>query len=66
MIELGKRADVLGVDQLKPLSRRDQLQLVGKRPDRMPDTQGGRLVCGYNQGLGERLIVIRCDSTGET
>lgn len=54
MNELGKRAEVFNSDLLEPMS------VVG-RPNSFPVLKDGKsLVCGYDQGLGERLIV--CDS----
>jgi len=51
--ELGKKEDVFGIVRLS---------LVQCNPDRAPDKtpeipEGHSVICGYNQGLGERLIV---------
>lgn len=54
MIELGKKTEIFGADLLKRLS------LYG-RPTTMPRVPTGHnVICGYDQGLGERMIV--CES----
>ena len=51
MYELGKKSEIFGTDLLKPLN------LYG-RPTSMPTLVGNEMViCGYDQGLGERMIV---------
>jgi hypothetical protein len=55
MIELGKRDEIFGAELLKPL------QEIYGRPTSMPRVPEGHLViCGYDQGLGERIFV--CES----
>jgi hypothetical protein len=57
VIELGKKSEIFGADKLVPL------QMYGK-PERMPKLiTGHKLICGYDQGLGERLFV--CESLVE-
>jgi len=55
MIELGKRDEVFGADLLQPLT-------IAGRPTRMPSLPSAehKVICGYDQGLGERLFV--CES----
>jgi hypothetical protein len=55
MFELGKRSEIFGAELLKPLS-------IGYgRPSQMPSLpQGHDVICGYDQGLGERMFV--CES----
>lgn len=52
MLELGKKKDVFGAELLQPIS-------ISGRPTRMPQLPSDKhsLVCGYDQGLGERLFV---------
>lgn len=55
MIELGKKSECFGVDLLVPLRN------VHGRPTRLPPVpDGSQVICGYDQGLGERLFV--CES----
>lgn len=57
MIELGKKKDVFGSDLLRPIHLYD-------RPRVMPTVHGEeKVICGYDQGLGERLFV--CDDLGD-
>lgn len=54
MIELGMKDEIFGADDLVLLS-------ISGRPTSMPRVQDGhQVICGYNQGLGERVIV--CES----
>ena len=54
MFELGKKSEIFGAELIKSLS-------VSGRPSRMPSLpQGHDVICGYDQGLGERMIV--CES----
>lgn len=58
MFELGKKDEIFGVDLLKPVEFRfDERNLEGRplKMPRLPD--GDSLVAGYDQGLGERMIV---------
>lgn len=55
MIELGNRKDLFGTELLKPLD-------VRGRPKSMPFVPAGcKVICGYDQGLGERMFV--CETT---
>ncbi len=57
MLELGKKDEIFGAELLKPLP------LYGQ-PTSMPRLQQGeKVICGYDQGLGERMIV--CDNLEE-
>jgi len=54
MIELGKKDEIFGAELLQ------LLQLYG-RPSSLPHLSGEeKVICGYDQGLGERIIV--CES----
>lgn len=54
MIELGKKSELFGVELLQPL------EIFG-RPTSMPYLSGDdKVICGYDQGLGERMFV--CES----
>jgi hypothetical protein len=54
MFELGKRSEIFSAELLEPLS-------IYGRPSQMPSLpQGHDVICGYDQGLGERMIV--CES----
>jgi len=56
MFELGKRDECFGTELLRPIT----LSGFG-RPTSFPSVPTGHsLICGYDQGLGERLIV--CES----
>ncbi len=55
MIELGKKSECFGTERLVPL------QKVYGRPTQLPYVpEGSKVICGYDQGLGERLFV--CES----
>ena len=56
MIELGEKSHIIGVELLRPIKN-----IVG-RPQAMPliENSGDKVICGYDQGLGERIIV--CES----
>ena len=54
MIELGKKSEIFGADKLRLLN-------LSGWPNRMPTLVGKeRVICGYNQGLDERMFV--CES----
>jgi hypothetical protein len=54
-VELGKKDEIFGADKLKPIA------LPPGRPETMPRIQPEeQVICGYDQGLGERMIV--CES----
>ena len=60
MIELGKKDEIFGVEKLKPLGE----QVGSNRPTEMPRLgPDHKVICGYDQGLGERMIV--CESLEE-
>lgn len=51
MFELGKRSDVFGDQEIA------KLRIFGE-PSQFPRLpEGHNLICGYDQGLGERMIV---------
>ena len=51
MINLGKKDQVFGADQLIPLK-------IEGRPTQLPTTpEESKVLCEFNQGLGERIIV---------
>ncbi len=52
MIELGKKDELFGIELLEPLNLRvSELRA-------MPALKSGHsILCGYDQGLGERMIV---------
>lgn len=51
MKELGKRNDIFGIDFAIDTS-------ISGRPKNFPNiSKGSSVVCGYDQGLGERMIV---------
>ena len=57
MYELGKRSDCFGMELL-------QLQQIYGEPKNFPVLPANhKLICGYDQGLGERMIV--CESLEE-
>ena len=57
MIELGMKGAVAGANLLKPLD-------IHGRPIAMPSLlPGHKVICGYDQGSGERLLV--CDTLAE-
>lgn len=55
MRELGKKSEIFGADLLRPLN-------IGyQRPTQMPRLgKGDAVIAGFDQGLGERMIV--CDN----
>lgn len=58
MVELGKKSEVVGADKLVTL------QGIHGRPSRLPRiAEGHKVICGYDQGLGERLFV--CETLGD-
>lgn len=62
MIELGKKDEIFGKDLLKPLGFA-QLQ-THNRPIVFPMLESGhRVIAGYDQGLGERMIVCEGSMT---
>lgn len=52
MIELGKKEEIFGLELLAPIA-------LHGRPSVMPTVPDDHkvVICGYNQGLGERMIV---------
>ena len=61
MIELGKKNEISGAELLQPLTLGFSDKDLSGRPTRMPSVPSGHsVVCGYDQGLGERIIV--CES----
>jgi hypothetical protein len=64
MIELGKKNECFGVDDpglFQPLTTGERLRMGVSRPVALPNLpEGWDLICGYDQGLGERLLV--CES----
>jgi hypothetical protein len=53
--ELGKKDEIFGAELLR------SIQGIHGRPTQMPFLRGDdKVICGYNQGLGERMIV--CES----
>lgn len=51
MQELGKKDEIFGADKLVKLN-------IIERPNKMPKLKENEsLICGYDQGLGERMIV---------
>ena len=53
MIELGEKDNLFGDDQLEPYAG-----FRSQRPMQMPSFDDDKkLICGYDQGLGERMIV---------
>jgi len=54
MYELGKKDEIFGADKLVPLN-------ISRKPTEYPALkEGEKVICGYDQGLGERLFV--CDN----
>lgn len=52
LVELGKKDEIFGAELLQ------RLQGVYGRPTRMPHLpEGHSVICGYDQGLGERMFV---------
>jgi hypothetical protein len=65
VIDLGKRDKIFGADLLRDLDQAEKLRCFAGhgwgRPIAFPKLrEGDSLICGYDQGLGERLFV--CDS----
>ena len=57
MFELGKKDECFGTEQLKPLKGRLGQPLYGE-PTAFPMLgENESVICGYDQGLGEQLIV---------
>lgn len=57
MYELGKKSEIPGADNLIPLK-------ISGRPTAMPVLkEGEKVICGYDQRLGERLII--CENLTE-
>lgn len=55
MIELGLKSEIFGADQLQRVSMSNDMD---GRPARMPKLDDNKsLICGYDQGLGERMFV---------
>lgn len=61
MIDLGKKSEMFGAELLQPVTSVFSLG----RPSRMPvlPSASHRVICGYNQGVGEHMIV--CESLEE-
>lgn len=62
MFELGKKSEIFGAELLRPLRTYTDIQVDSRgRPTAMPHLGGQEMViAGYDQGLGERMIV--CES----
>lgn len=65
MIELGKRGEIFGEELLRDLDQHEIVRCFSNYGSGWPTDfpklrDGDSLVCGYDQGLGERLIV--CES----
>lgn len=62
MYELGKKKEIAGAENLRLLKVYGEIQVDSLgRPTRFPVLLGDdKLVAGYDQGLGERMIV--CES----
>jgi len=62
MIELGKKSEIFGAEKLEPLN---PISFGGiGRPMVMPRVpQDHKVICGYDQGLGERIFV--CETLEE-
>ncbi len=57
MRELGKKDEIFGAELLRPVR-------IDQRPTSMPALKDDeKVICGYDQGLGERMIV--CDSIAD-
>jgi hypothetical protein len=55
MYELGKREECFGMELLQPLNVN---AYGGCKPEFRPQVpEGHAIVCGFDQGLGERMIV---------
>jgi len=57
MINLGKKADVIGADELRELTVTTPITQLPSLP------ANHRVICGFEQGLGEKLIV--CESLSD-
>lgn len=55
-IKLGKKSEIFGAEQLRPLSIKKDRQ---GRPIEIPmfSNKDDRVICGFDQGLGEDLYV---------
>ena len=57
MIDLGMKDKILGIEFLEPL------EIEGK-PQSFPSLKAGHeVICGYDRGLGEQMII--CDNLAE-
>lgn len=57
MIELGNKDKIFGAESLESLE-------ISGRPQSMPSVSSGwKVICGYDQGLGERMII--CESLAD-
>jgi hypothetical protein len=65
MVELGMKSEIFGAELLVPITLGfGQKDIATGRPIRMPEVpQGHKVICGFDQGLGERMIV--CESLDE-
>lgn len=64
MIDLGKRGEIFGEDLLRDLEQHEKIRCFSDfgsgRPTAFPRLrEGDSLICGYDQGLGERLIICK-------
>ena len=64
LIELGKKGEIFGEDKLKPLrgiyGRPTQMPMPMPSPTQMPRLpEGHDVICGFDQGLGERLFICK-------
>src|SRR5438270_12247091 len=58
MYELGKKDEIFGAELLR------EVQGIYGRPTSMPRLgKGDKVICGYDQGLGERMFV--CESLAD-
>jgi hypothetical protein len=57
MIELGMKDKIFGADQLVQLPIYTEPMVMPHPP------QGSKVICGYDQGMGERIFV--CESLGD-
>lgn len=64
MTELGKKDEIFGAELLRELRAYNDYQVSNGRPTSFPRLQKDeKVIAGYDQGLGERMIV--CDSLEE-
>lgn len=64
MREIGKREDNPNASSLQPVNEREVNDRGGGRPTKLPRLGASQcIICEYDQGLGERLIV--CESLGD-